>query len=144
MVSGAATYFTGRLQRRDAEALRRRHRRTLHPLLWAERVSRQPDRALRADRAVHRRQHGVRRAGELRRSSPVWPGVLPKTAIIAFAGDGIMDALGKSRFRRAMGVIAIALWIVVAVVVRKWLRPQIPQAIRKGATTRARRARLRA
>lgn len=60
-------------------------------------------------------------------------GVLPKTAIIAFAGDGIMDALeGNLGSAALMGVIAIALWIVVAVVVRKWLRPQIPPADPEG------------
>ncbi|WP_135213248.1 TVP38/TMEM64 family protein [Vitreimonas flagellata] len=52
-------------------------------------------------------------------------GVLPKTAIVAFAGDGIMDALeGEWGSAAIAGAVAIALWIVVAVVVRKWLRPQ--------------------
>lgn len=52
-------------------------------------------------------------------------GVLPKTAIVAFAGDGIMDALeGKWGSAAIAGAVAIALWIIVAVVVRKWLRPQ--------------------
>jgi uncharacterized membrane protein YdjX (TVP38/TMEM64 family) len=52
-------------------------------------------------------------------------GVLPKTAIVAFAGDGIMDALeGNWGAAAIAGGVAIALWIVVAVVVRKWLRPQ--------------------
>lgn len=54
-------------------------------------------------------------------------GVLPKTAIVAFAGDGIMDAFeGELGSAALMGAIAIALWIVVALVVRKWLRPQVP------------------
>ena len=52
-------------------------------------------------------------------------GVLPKTAIVAFAGDGIMDALeGKWGSAALMGAVAIVLWIVVVVVVRRWLRPQ--------------------
>lgn len=52
-------------------------------------------------------------------------GVLPKTAIIAFAGDGIMDALeGKLGSAALMGAAAIALWIIVTIVVRKWVRPQ--------------------
>jgi uncharacterized membrane protein YdjX (TVP38/TMEM64 family) len=51
-------------------------------------------------------------------------GVLPKTAIVAFAGDGIMDALeGKLGSAALMGVIAIAIWILGVFVVRRWLRP---------------------
>lgn len=52
-------------------------------------------------------------------------GVLPKTAIVAFAGDGIMDAIeGKPGEAALMGVIAIALWVLIAVGVRKWERRQ--------------------
>ena len=52
-------------------------------------------------------------------------GVLPKTAIVAFAGDGILDALeGRLGSAALMGVLAIVLWIAVVVVVRRWLRPQ--------------------
>jgi uncharacterized membrane protein YdjX (TVP38/TMEM64 family) len=41
-------------------------------------------------------------------------GVLPKTAIVAFAGDGIMDALeGNWGAAAIAGGVAIALWIVV-------------------------------
>jgi uncharacterized membrane protein YdjX (TVP38/TMEM64 family) len=51
-------------------------------------------------------------------------GVLPKTAIVAFAGDGIMDALeGELGSAALMGAIAIALWFVVVLVVRRWIRP---------------------
>jgi uncharacterized membrane protein YdjX (TVP38/TMEM64 family) len=51
-------------------------------------------------------------------------GVLPKTAIVAFAGDGIMDALeGRLGAAAVAGVIAIAIWILVVVIVRRWLRP---------------------
>lgn len=50
-------------------------------------------------------------------------GVLPKTAIIAFAGDGIMDAIeGKLGSAALMGVLAIALWIGVVVLVRRFVR----------------------
>jgi uncharacterized membrane protein YdjX (TVP38/TMEM64 family) len=50
-------------------------------------------------------------------------GVLPKTAIIAFAGDGIMDALeGNIGSAALMGVIAIAAWLLVAYGVRRWVR----------------------
>lgn len=51
-------------------------------------------------------------------------GVLPKTAIVAFAGDGIMDALeGKLGSAALAGAIAIAIWILAVVVFRRWLRP---------------------
>ncbi len=51
-------------------------------------------------------------------------GVLPKTAIVAFAGDGIMDALeGDLGSAALMGVAAIVLWLIVVVVVRRWIRP---------------------
>lgn len=50
-------------------------------------------------------------------------GVLPKTSIVAFAGDGIMDALeGNLGSAALMGAVAIGLWIVVAVFVRRFLR----------------------
>jgi uncharacterized membrane protein YdjX (TVP38/TMEM64 family) len=52
-------------------------------------------------------------------------GVLPKTAIVAFAGDGIMDALeGKLGSAALMGVIAIVIWVLVMVVVRRLVRPE--------------------
>jgi uncharacterized membrane protein YdjX (TVP38/TMEM64 family) len=50
-------------------------------------------------------------------------GVAPKTAIVAFAGDGIMDALEGNIGAAALGgVIAIALWFGVAVLVRRIVR----------------------
>jgi len=56
-------------------------------------------------------------------------GVLPKTAIVAFAGDGIMDALeGNFGSAALMGVAAIAVWIIGVVIIRKWLRPQTPES----------------
>jgi uncharacterized membrane protein YdjX (TVP38/TMEM64 family) len=52
-------------------------------------------------------------------------GVLPKTAIVAFAGDGIMDALeGRLGSAAVAGVIAIAIWFLAVVVIRPWLRAQ--------------------
>jgi len=52
-------------------------------------------------------------------------GVLPKTAIVAFAGDGIMDALeGRLGSAALMGVAAIALWFFGVVLVRRWIRRQ--------------------
>jgi uncharacterized membrane protein YdjX (TVP38/TMEM64 family) len=51
-------------------------------------------------------------------------GVLPKTAIVAFAGDGIMDALeGDLGSAAIMGAVAIVLWFVGVVLIRKFVRP---------------------
>lgn len=55
-------------------------------------------------------------------------GVLPKTAIVAFAGDGILDALeGRLGSAAVMGAAAIALWFGVVVVVRQIVRSQNSQ-----------------
>lgn len=55
-------------------------------------------------------------------------GVLPKTAIVAFAGDGIMDALeGKLGSAAIMGALAIALWFAVVLIVRQVVRSQNAQ-----------------
>ena len=52
-------------------------------------------------------------------------GVLPKTAIVAFAGDGIMDALeGRLGSAALMGAGAIALWFLSVLAVRRLLRPR--------------------
>ncbi len=49
-------------------------------------------------------------------------GVLPKTAIVAFAGDGIMDALeGKLGTALLSGVVAIAIWFLVVYLVRRFV-----------------------
>lgn len=50
-------------------------------------------------------------------------GVLPKTAIVAFGFDVILDAIeGKVGSAVLAGVAAIAIWLIVVVVVRGWLR----------------------
>ncbi len=50
-------------------------------------------------------------------------GVAPKTAIVAFAGDGIMDALEGNLGAAAVGgVIAIAIWFLGVVLVRRFVR----------------------
>jgi uncharacterized membrane protein YdjX (TVP38/TMEM64 family) len=50
-------------------------------------------------------------------------GVLPKTAIVAFAGDGIMDALeGKLGAAALTGGLAIALWVFGVVLIRRLIR----------------------
>jgi uncharacterized membrane protein YdjX (TVP38/TMEM64 family) len=52
-------------------------------------------------------------------------GVLPKTAIVAFAGDGIMDALeGNLGSAALMGGAAILLWFFGVVLIRRYVRRQ--------------------
>ncbi|MFZ4121704.1 MAG: TVP38/TMEM64 family protein [Caulobacterales bacterium] len=50
-------------------------------------------------------------------------GVLPKTAIVAFAGDGVMDFL-EGNVEAAIGAAAAAIlvWILVVVVIRRYVR----------------------
>lgn len=50
-------------------------------------------------------------------------GVLPKTAIVAFAWDGIFDALeGRLGAAALAGAAAILMWFFGVVLVRKWIR----------------------
>ena len=50
-------------------------------------------------------------------------GVAPKTAIVAFAGDGIMDALEGNVGEAALGgAVAIAIWFLGVVLVRRFVR----------------------
>ena len=52
-------------------------------------------------------------------------GALPKTAIVAFAGDGIMDALeGRLGSAALMGVIAIVCWFFGVFLIRKMVRSE--------------------
>lgn len=52
-------------------------------------------------------------------------GVLPKTAIFAFGYDGIMDAIeGNWGSAALMGAAAIGLWLIVVVIVRRLIRGQ--------------------
>jgi uncharacterized membrane protein YdjX (TVP38/TMEM64 family) len=125
--SGAVTYFTGRLssaetKRRFGGATGGRFTRFMgkNGFLASLIVRFVPT----APFVVVNMAFGAARVGFLAFIGGLALGVLPKTAIVAFAGDGIMDALeGKLGSAALMGVLAIALWIVVAVVVRKWLRP---------------------
>lgn len=56
-------------------------------------------------------------------------GVLPKTAIVAFAGDGILDALeGNWGSAALMGVAAIALWFFGVFLVRRWINQNSPDS----------------
>lgn len=127
IVSGAVTYFTGRLssaetKKRFGGATGGRFTRFMgkNGFLASLIVRFVPT----APFVVVNMAFGAARVGFWAFIGGLALGVLPKTAIVAFAGDGIMDALeGRLGSAALMGVIAIALWIVVAVVVRKWLRP---------------------
>jgi len=128
VVSGAATYFTGRLA--SAETTKRfggatggRFTRFMgkNAFLASLIVRFVPT----APFVVVNMAFGAARVNFWAFIGGLTIGVLPKTAIVAFAGDGIMDALeGKLGSAALMGALAIVLWIVVVVVVRRLLRPQ--------------------
>jgi uncharacterized membrane protein YdjX (TVP38/TMEM64 family) len=128
IVSGAATYYTGRFasgatQRRFGGATGGRFTRFMgkNGFLASLIVRFVPT----APFVVVNMAFGAARVGFWAFIGGLALGVLPKTAIVAFAGDGIMDALeGEWGSAAIAGAVAIALWIIVAVVVRKWLRPQ--------------------
>jgi len=127
--SGAVTYFTGRLssaetKRRFGGATGGRFTRFMgkNGFLASLIVRFVPT----APFVVVNMAFGAARVGFFAFIGGLALGVLPKTAIVAFAGDGIMDALeGKLGSAALMGVAAIALWIVVAVVVGRWLSPSV-------------------
>jgi uncharacterized membrane protein YdjX (TVP38/TMEM64 family) len=127
IVSGAVTYFTGRLagaetRKRFSGATGGRFTRFMgkNAFLASAIVRLVPS----APFVVVNMAFGAARVGFWAFIGGLALGVLPKTAILAFAGDGIMDAVeGKLGSAALAGVIAIALWIVVAYIVRKWLRP---------------------
>jgi uncharacterized membrane protein YdjX (TVP38/TMEM64 family) len=128
IVSGAVTYFTGRLssaetQRRFGGATGGRFTRFMgrNGFLASLVVRFVPT----APFVVVNMAFGAARVSFWAFIGGLALGVLPKTAIVAFAGDGIMDAFeGKLGSAALMGVLAIGLWIVVVVVVRRWLRPE--------------------
>lgn len=128
IVSGAATYYTGRFasratQKRFGGATGGRFTRFMgkNGFLASLIVRFVPT----APFVVVNMAFGAARVGFWAFIGGLALGVLPKTAIVAFAGDGIMDALeGEWGSAAIAGAVAIALWIIVAVVVRKWLRPQ--------------------
>jgi uncharacterized membrane protein YdjX (TVP38/TMEM64 family) len=127
IVSGAATYFTGRLagaetRKRFGGATGGRFTRFMgkNGFLASLIVRLVPS----APFVVVNMAFGAARVGFLAFIGGLALGVLPKTAILAFGMDAIFDALeGKVGSAVAMGVAAIALWIIVAVIVRNWLRP---------------------
>lgn len=128
VVSGAATYFTGRLagaesRKRLGGATGGRFTRFMgkNAFLASLIVRFLPT----APFVVVNMAFGAARVN-------FWPyigglaiGVLPKTAIFAFGYDGIMDALeGRWGSAALMGGAAIFLWLVVVVVVRRLIRDQ--------------------
>ncbi len=127
IVSGAVTYFTGRLagaetRKRFGGATGGRFTRFMgkNAFLASLLVRLVPS----APFLVVNMAFGAARANFWAFIGGLTLGVLPKTAILAFAGDAIMDALeGKVGSAVAMGVIAIGLWVLVAFIVRRWLRP---------------------
>lgn len=126
--SGVATYYTGRLssaetQKRFGGATGGRFTRFMgrNGFLASLIVRFVPT----APFVVVNMAFGAARVGFWSFITGLALGVLPKTAIVAFAGDGIMDALeGKLGSAALMGVLAILVWIVVVVIVRRWVRPQ--------------------
>jgi len=130
IVSGAATYFTGRLtsastQKRFGGATGGRFTRFMgkNGFLASLIVRFLPT----APFVVVNMAFGAARVGFWAFIGGLAIGVLPKTAIVAFAGDGIMDALeGNLGSAALMGVLAIAVWLFVVLVVRKWIRRQNP------------------
>jgi uncharacterized membrane protein YdjX (TVP38/TMEM64 family) len=66
---------------------------------------------------------GASRMGFLPYLAGLALGVAPKTAIVAFAGDGLMDALeGNLGAAAVMGALAIAAWFALVISVRKFVR----------------------
>jgi uncharacterized membrane protein YdjX (TVP38/TMEM64 family) len=126
VVSGAATYFTGRLagsetRKRFGGATGGRFTRFMGKNAFAAScfVRFVPT----APFVVVNMAFGAARVSFWGFIGGLTVGVLPKTAIIAFAGDGIMDALeGNLGSAAVMGAIAIVLWVLVAYVVRRWIR----------------------
>jgi uncharacterized membrane protein YdjX (TVP38/TMEM64 family) len=126
IVSGVATYFTGRLssaetQKRFGGATGGRFTRFMgkNAFLASLIVRSLPT----APFVVVNMAFGAARVSFWAFIGGLALGVLPKTAIVAFAGDGIMDAFeGKLGSAALMGAVAIVIWILVVVAVRRWVR----------------------
>lgn len=128
IVSGIATYFTGRLtsaetQKRFGGATGGRFTRFMgkNGFLASLIVRFLPT----APFVVVNMAFGAARVSFWAFIAGLAIGVLPKTAIVAFAGDGILDALeGRLGSAALMGVLAILLWFFGIVLVRRWIRRQ--------------------
>jgi len=128
IVSGAATYFTGRLtsaetQRRFGGATGGRFTRFMgkNGFLASLIVRFVPT----APFVVVNMAFGAARVNFWAFIAGLTIGVLPKTVLVAFAGDSILEALqGEFLAALVMALLAIAVWLAIVVVVRRWLRPQ--------------------
>lgn len=126
IVSGAATYFTGRLtsaqtQKRFGGATGGRFTRFMgkNGFLASMIVRFVPT----APFVVVNMAFGAARVNFWAFIAGLTIGVLPKTVLVAFAGDSILDALqGEFLAALVMAVLAVAVWIVIVVIVRRWVR----------------------
>lgn len=126
IVSGAATYFTGRLtsaqtQKRFGGATGGRFTRFMgkNTLLASFFVRFVPTGPFIVANMVF----GATRANFWAYIVGLAVGVLPKTLLVAFAGDSILDALqGEFLAAAAMAGLAIIVWVVIALIVRRLVR----------------------
>lgn len=128
IVSGAATYFTGRLssaetRKRFGGATGGRFTRFMgQNAFWASLVVRFVP---TAPFVVVNMAFGAARANFWAFLLGLAVGTLPKTAIIAFAGDVIFDWIqGKLGAATLAGVAAIALWFLGVFLFRRWVARQ--------------------
>lgn len=127
IVSGAATYFTGRLasaetKKRFGGATGGRFTRFMgkNGFLASLIVRFVPT----APFVVVNMAFGAARVGFWCFIAGLTIGVLPKTALIAFAGSTILEALqGEFVIAAVMALMAIVIWVAIAIIVRRWLRP---------------------
>jgi uncharacterized membrane protein YdjX (TVP38/TMEM64 family) len=126
IVSGVATYFTGRLtsaqtQKRFGGATGGRFTRFMgkNTLLASFFVRFVPTGPF----IVANMAFGATRANFWAYIVGLAVGVLPKTMMVAFFGDSIMDALqGEFLAAAVMAVLAIVVAVVIALVVRRFMR----------------------
>ncbi|MBX3430282.1 MAG: TVP38/TMEM64 family protein [Hyphomonadaceae bacterium] len=126
IVSGAATYFTGRLtsaetQKRFGGATGGRFTRFIgkNGFLASMIVRLVPAGPF----VVVNMAFGAARVNFWAFILGLAIGSLPKTVLVAFAGDSILDALeGEFLAATVMAVLAIAVWIAIAFIVRRIIR----------------------
>lgn len=124
--SGAATFFTGRLtsaetQKRFGGATGGRFTRFMgkNAFLASLIVRLVPS----APFVVVNMAFGAARVSFWAFIAGLTIGVLPKTMLVAFAGDSIMDALqGEFLAAVVMAGLAVLVWVAVVLIVRRWLR----------------------
>lgn len=126
IVSGLVTFYVGRwggqgVTRRYAGATGGRFSRFMHKnAFWASFIVRFVP---TAPFIVVNMTMGAARMQVLPFIAGLSLGVLPKTAIVAFAGDGIMDALeGNFGTAALAGLAVIVIWFAVVFIVRRFVR----------------------